>query len=95
MNNNLEPKATTFSFEQQQAAKLENPAASLAVGDYVRVGYRVVEGTKERVQMFEGTVIAIHGGAKSVRFNFTVRRGELWLCCRAGVFRLFAKISQC
>ncbi len=42
------------------------------VGDTVRVGFKVVEGTKERIQNFEGVVIAKkHGG---IRENFTVRR---------------------
>lgn len=44
----------------------------LRPGDTVRVHARVVEGSRERVQVFEGIVIGIHGaGAKEV---FTVRR---------------------
>jgi len=44
----------------------------LRPGDTVRVHAKVVEGTRERVQMFEGIVIGIHGsGVKEV---FTVRR---------------------
>jgi large subunit ribosomal protein L19 len=44
----------------------------LRPGDTVRVHARVVEGTRERVQIFEGIVIGIHGsGVKEV---FTVRR---------------------
>ena len=42
------------------------------VGDTVRVGFKVIEGTKERIQNFEGVVIAKkHGG---IRESFTVRR---------------------
>ena len=42
------------------------------VGDTVKVWVKVVEGTHERLQAFEGTVIARkHGG---VRETFTVRR---------------------
>lgn len=41
-------------------------------GDTVRVHYRVVEGTRERVQPFEGVVIRRRGGG--VNENFTVRR---------------------
>ncbi len=42
------------------------------VGDTVRVGFKVIEGTKERIQNFEGVVIAKkHGG---IRENFVVRR---------------------
>jgi large subunit ribosomal protein L19 len=42
------------------------------VGDTVRVNVKVVEGTRERVQAFEGVVIAKKGG--SVNESFTVRR---------------------
>ena len=42
------------------------------VGDTVRVGFKVIEGTKERIQNFEGVVIAKkHCG---IRESFTVRR---------------------
>lgn len=41
-------------------------------GDYVRVHYKVVEGGRERIQPFEGTVIARQGGG--VRETFTVRK---------------------
>lgn len=43
-----------------------------AVGDTVRVYVKVVEGTRERLQAFEGTVIARKNGG--VRETFTVRR---------------------
>ena len=42
------------------------------VGDTVRVGVRIIEGKKERVQYFEGIVFNITGG--SVSKTFTVRR---------------------
>lgn len=41
-------------------------------GDTVRVNVKVVEGTRERIQAFEGVVIAIKGGGVNV--NFTVRK---------------------
>ncbi len=42
------------------------------VGDTVRVYFKVIEGNKERIQAYEGTVIARkHGG---LRETFTVRR---------------------
>ncbi len=44
----------------------------LQVGDSVTVYVRVVEGTRERVQMVRGMVIRIQG--KGVNRNFTVRR---------------------
>ena len=43
-----------------------------AIGDTVRVQVKVVEGNRERLQAFEGTVIARRNG--SVRETFTVRR---------------------
>ena len=42
------------------------------VGDSVKVFVKVVEGTRERLQAFEGTVIARRSG--SLRETFTVRR---------------------
>ena len=42
------------------------------VGDTVRVHNKIKEGARERIQMFEGTVIAKHGGGISE--TFTVRR---------------------
>ncbi len=42
-------------------------------GDRVRVHVKVVEGEKSRIQIFEGDVIARHGGA-SIRATFTVRK---------------------
>ncbi|MDD3268312.1 MAG: 50S ribosomal protein L19 [Syntrophomonadaceae bacterium] len=41
-------------------------------GDTVKVHVKVVEGTRERIQIFEGTVIKIRGGGLSR--TFTVRR---------------------
>lgn len=46
--------------------------ANFRTGDTVRVGVRIKEGDKERVQAFEGVVIAMrHGGARA---SFTVRK---------------------
>ena len=42
------------------------------VGDTVQVHYKVKEGTRERIQIFEGTVIKKQGGG--ARETFTVRR---------------------
>ncbi len=42
------------------------------VGDTVQVHYKVVEGTRERIQLFEGTVIKIQGSG--IGKAFTVRR---------------------
>ena len=45
---------------------------SVAIGDTVKVHLKVKEGNRERIQIFEGTVIAKkHGGIEE---TFTVRR---------------------
>ena len=55
---------------ENEGMKKEVPAFN--VGDTVKVGFKVIEGTKERIQNFEGVVIAKkHGG---IRESFTVRR---------------------
>lgn len=55
---------------EQEQLKKEVP--DFRPGDTVRVHVKVVEGTRERIQAFEGVVIARSGGA--VRETFTVRR---------------------
>ena len=45
---------------------------SMRPGDTVKVHVKVREGEKERIQVFEGLVIAQHGGG--VRASFTVRK---------------------
>lgn len=44
------------------------------VGAEVKVNYRIREGEKERIQVFQGVVISTHGGPKSVTSSFTVRK---------------------
>ena len=52
--------------------QLRTDLPNLEIGDTVRVYIKVKEGTRERIQMFEGTVIAKkHGG---IAETFTVRR---------------------
>ena len=54
----------------QSSMKADMP--KIQVGDYVRVNVKIREGDKERIQAFEGTVIAMkHGGISE---TFTVRR---------------------
>jgi large subunit ribosomal protein L19 len=52
------------------AQLVERPA--MRTGDTVRVHVKVREGDKERIQVFEGTVIGQHRGG--VRATFTVRK---------------------
>ena len=44
----------------------------LNIGDTLKVYFKVIEGTRERIQMFEGTLIKKNGGGISE--TFTVRR---------------------
>jgi len=53
--------------------KPADQVAKFKVGDTVRVHFRIVEGEKERTQVFEGTVIG-RSGAESATGRFTVRR---------------------
>ena len=52
--------------------QLKTEVPKFGIGDSVKVYVKIVEGEKERIQMFEGTVIAKHGGGISE--TFTVRR---------------------
>ena len=55
-----------------EAKQLRSDLPEIKVGDTVRVWVKVVEGTRERLQAFEGTVIAKRNGG--VRETFTFRR---------------------
>ena len=52
--------------------QLKKELPLVRIGDTVRVHNKIKEGARERIQMFEGTVIAKHGGGISE--TFTVRR---------------------
>ena len=56
--------------EEAFATKKEHP--SFKSGDTITVAYRIKEGNKERIQIFEGTVIKRQGGSN--RETFTVRK---------------------
>ena len=55
---------------EQQQFKQDIPEFN--VGDNVKVHYRIVEGNRERIQVFQGDVIRRHG--HSSRETFTVRK---------------------
>ena len=60
------------AFEAEQIAKQAKDLPEIYVGDTVRVGVRITEGNKERIQPYEGVVIAKrHGGLNE---TITVRR---------------------
>ena len=52
--------------------RLRDDVPDFRPGDTVKVHVRVVEGTRERVQVFQGVVIARKGGG--IRETFTVRK---------------------
>ena len=55
-----------------EEAQLKKSVPAFRVGDTVKVEVKVVEGTRERLQAYEGVVIARRNG--SCRETFTVRR---------------------
>ena len=55
-----------------EQSQLRTDLPEILVGDNVRVHLKIVEGTRERIQVFEGTVIARKGQGLSE--TFTVRR---------------------
>ena len=57
-----------------EAEQLKETVAEFAVGDTVRVHAKIKEGNRERIQVFEGTVIKRQGG--STRETFTVRKAS-------------------
>ncbi|MBQ8726767.1 MAG: 50S ribosomal protein L19 [Clostridia bacterium] len=58
--------------EQIEKENLKAEVPVFSVGDTVKVSVKVIEGTKERIQAFEGIVIAKRNGG--IRETFTVRR---------------------
>jgi large subunit ribosomal protein L19 len=76
--------------QQLEAEAIENLGKDIPefrAGDTVRVGVKVVEGTRERVQNFEGVVIARSN--RGMGSNFTVRK----MSFGEGVERVFPLYS--
>lgn len=69
--------------ERIQRSLTKKTAPSFEIGDTVRVHVKVVEGEKERIQVFEGTVIGRKGARNSE--TFTVRK----ISYGVGVERIF------
>ena len=55
-----------------EAAQMKQSVPEFRVGDTVKVSAKIKEGNRERIQVFEGTVIKRQGG--SSRETFTVRK---------------------
>ena len=75
--------------EKEQAAAIQGDRAvpEFAPGDTVKVNVKVTEGTRTRVQAYEGVVIARSGGG--INENFTVRK----ISYGEGVERVFPLYS--
>ena len=70
--------------EAEHVTELGRAIPDFAPGDTLRVGYRVTEGTRTRVQNYEGVCIARNGGS-GIGASFTVRK----ISFGEGVERIF------
>ena len=59
--------------EAEQIAALAKDIPDFGAGDTLRVGYKVTEGSRARVQAYEGVCIARNGGS-GIGASFTVRK---------------------
>ena len=66
-----------------EAKQIKENAENFSVGDTVKVFFKIVEGTTERIQVFEGIVIAKNNSG--IRKTFTVRK----ISYGVGVERIF------
>ena len=73
------------AIESELAKTVTDPMPQ--IGDTVRVHVRIKEGDKSRIQIFEGTVIGMHGAG--TRSTFTVRK----VSYSVGVERIFPRFS--
>ena len=72
----------TIKFVQQELSK-EQSYLAFGPGDNISVSYKIVEGAKERIQIFKGDVIQIKGSGATK--TFTVRK----ISGNVGVERIF------
>ena len=74
MSNNEENKTNQNlpAIEQIRRESLKTELPQINVGDTVQVSVKIIEGDKERVQMFEGVVIA--KGGQGIAETITLRR---------------------
>ena len=73
--------------ERLQRSLVKRAAPKFEIGDTVRVHVTVSEGDKDRIQVYEGTVIARKGGSNTE--TFTVRKVSYGV----GVERIFPVLS--
>ena len=69
--------------DEFEKAQMKEELPEIRIGDKVRVSMKIVEGTRQRIQLFEGVVIARHRGNN--RASITVRKQSY----SVGVERVF------
>src|SRR6266436_5984753 len=74
---------TVPKIQALEAAQLRSEHPDFRVGDTIRVHYKIVEGDKDRIQVFQGVVIKKHRAG--LRSSFTVRKVSF----NVGVERVF------
>jgi len=74
--------------ESEQIQKLDKSIPDFAAGDTIKVGYKITEGERTRIQNYEGVVICRKGGS-SLAASFTVRK----ISFGEGVERVFPLYS--
>ena len=74
--------------EKEQIEKIGKTIPAFASGDTVKVGYKITEGERTRIQNYEGVVIARKGGS-TLSASFTVRK----ISFGEGVERVFPLYS--
>src|SRR4051812_48883692 len=79
----IPPMLTSTILAKIEAPMIREGIPDFRVGDTVRVHYRIVEGEKERIQVFQGVVLKRHRAG--VRSTFTVRKVSF----NVGVERVF------
>ena len=74
--------------ESEQIKKIGKTIPDFASGDTIKVGYKITEGERTRIQNYEGVVIARKGGS-TLAASFTVRK----ISFGEGVERVFQLFS--
>ncbi len=74
--------------ESEQIEKIGKTIPSFGSGDTIKVGYKITEGERTRIQNYEGVVIARKGGS-TLSASFTVRK----ISFGEGVERVFPLYS--
>lgn len=78
----------SYLLQSLEAQQLKENPPEIGIGDIVKVHNRIVEGRNERVQVFQGTVIATNGKGPSA--SFTVRKIGAHSVGVERIFRLHA-----